>query len=75
MKGDMPLAAFRLMGLLPVRTHERPQGAYVPESSKLPRSVVVNGVRYESLTEAARKTHRSRESIRNMIKYGLAKFA
>lgn len=68
MKGDLPLAAQRLLCSLPCRTHERRLDAYSErESANNVRECVINGVRYESLAEAARQLHRSRETLRRAL--------
>ena len=75
MKGDPHPATLRLCAQLPVRTHERTRQDYADRlSANNLRAVQVRGVTYESLTEAGRQLGRSRGSIRNMIKYGLARY-
>lgn len=76
MTGDLPEAALRLLSTLPVRTHERKapnlQGRH---SANNVRAVVVDGVLYESLTEAARRCGIGREAIRKRIYKGTARYA
>lgn len=76
MTGDLPAAAVRLMSSCPVRTHVRTPQAYAERLSVNNfRNVIVDGVRYESLTEAGRQLGRSRGAIRNMIARGEACYA
>ncbi len=60
---------------LTVRTHSRHFGDYAARNSaNNTRECVVNGVRYESLTEAARQLGCCREKIRKMILRGTARY-
>jgi hypothetical protein len=70
MRTDIPPAAFRLLCVLPVRTHERPEYSRKEEAANHAnnvRAVVVDGTQYESLTEAARQLGVSRGVIRLRI--------
>lgn len=71
MKGDIPAAALRLSCALPVRTHEQ-QFSPLSERQNVNnfRRVVVNGTRYQSITEAARDLRVCRDTIRRMIDRG-----
>ena len=76
MKGDLPDAALRLCSQLPVRTHTQLTEQYQRRlSSNNVRAVIVDGVLYESLTEASRQIGRCREAIRKRIYKGTARYA
>ena len=76
MKGDPHPAAVRLCAALPVRTHERPsQSEQRKDKANNTRAVIVEGVLYESLTDAARRLNRCREAIRKRIYKGTARYA
>ena len=74
MKGDLPLPAFRLLTELPVRTHERRHIEHL-QGRKVVANVIIDGVRYSSLSHAARELHICRESIRRMLRTGEAVYA
>lgn len=75
MKGDMPEAAMRLACALPCRTHTRTAADYSERLSVNNfRNVMIDGTRYESLTEAGRQLGKSRTAIRNMIARGEASY-
>ena len=76
MKGDLPLAAVRLLSACTVRTHIRTQLTYEARlSANNVRKVRVGPITYESLTEAGRQLGKSRGAIRNMIASGRARYA
>lgn len=75
MKGDIPLAAFRLLSsnTLIVRTHERK--SYVRlQASTTSDPIKVGGVTYESIAEASRQLGYSRGKLRKMIERGKASY-
>lgn len=58
---------------LTVRTHERKFGEYASRDSVNNfKVIVIDGVRYESVTEAARELKCCRQTIRKMVKEGRA---
>lgn len=77
MKGDLPAAAFRLLGMLPVRTHERPQ--YTKPSSFRGnrygrRPVLIDGVEYDTIRDARRVLGIGYEAFYGMIDSGKARY-
>lgn len=77
MRGDMPLAAIRLLAsnTLAVRTHERSHQVVHDGNANNVRPVIVDGVHYESLTEASRQVGVGREALRKRIYKGTARYA
>ncbi len=76
MKGDICAAAVRLCAALPVRTHVAPERrAPGGNNANNVRAVIVDGVLYESLTEASRQVGLGREALRKRIYKGTARYA
>ncbi len=76
MKGDIPAAAVRLAAALTVRTHSMSFRPYSErESANHVAACIVRGRRYASLSEAARKLHVCRDTVRRWIKAGEARYA
>lgn len=77
MRGDLPLAAFRLLNALPVRTHERPVAA-APSTARGNRygrrPVIVRGVEYETIRDARSKLGIGYEQFYAMIAKGEARY-
>lgn len=78
MKGDLPAAAVRLCAALPVRTHSRElprEDGRMRHCANNVSAVIVDGVLYDSLAEAARQCGIGREAIRKRIYKGTARYA
>jgi DNA-directed RNA polymerase specialized sigma24 family protein len=77
MRGDIPQAAFRLLTALPVVTHKSAPRAE-KEERRLPsntKTVMLDSVEYESVSQAAKVLDISRTEIRRRIKLGRGRLA
>ena len=78
MKGDLNPAAMRLSSTLPSRTHYAPEHGSshwrAQQKANHMRPVRINGMVYDSITEAARRIGTHRDAIRKMIHNGEAAY-
>lgn len=65
-------AHLRLLSTLPVRTHERVD--YAARAKETGRGIILRGIEYASISDAARKLHIGRESVRQIIRRGDGRF-
>lgn len=76
MKGDLHPAAMRLSAALPSTTHVQQFGEHAARNSVNNfKRVIIDGVQYDSITEASRQLRKCREIIRKMIIRGEARYA
>ena len=89
MKGDLPVAALRLLSALPVRVHHAPEPVSRWEAlqaakraakhrglnnDEKTRPVRVKGRDFASIREAVRKLHVSRQTVMAMLDKGEAQY-